>query len=140
MGDMADNPGLCYSAPMLRRTSFQSGPLANRLGALAAEWGLRSLAGPGSGCAALLRIALRAAVRSRPAVTIPKELVRPADAGSKHTIFLDATDDAAIAELQELYALPSQAAACRVALWLVDQHGLSIVLPEDQNHLTEGAD
>ena len=140
MGDMAEKPGVCYIAPMLRRTSFQSGPLAHRLGELAAEWGLRSLAGPGSGCAALLRIALRAAARSRPAVTIPKELLRPTNAGSRHTIFLDAVDDQAIAMLQETYALPSRSAACRVALWLVDQHGLSIVLPEDQNHLTEGAD
>jgi len=139
MADMAEKVGLCYIAPMLRRTSFQSGPLANRLGELAAEWGLRSLAGPGSGCAALLRIALRAAARSRPAVEIPKELRRPADAGLKHTIFLDDADDAAIATLQETYALPSRSAACRVALWLVDQHGLSIVPPENPNHTTEGA-
>ena len=135
---MAEIAPICYTAPMLRRTTFHAGPVADTLGTLAAYWGLRPAAGPGSGQAAILRLALRVAARSLPPVQIPPDLQRPDEGGPRQTIFLDAADDAAIETLCETYNLKSTAAACRVALWLLAQYGLSIVPAETQKSITAG--
>ncbi len=110
----------------MRRTTFQPGPLVDRLAPLAATWGLRPGAGPGEGHATIIRLALRTVAQTLPDVTIPRDLLRLREGGSRHTVLLEAADDAAIARICTAYELKSTAAAIRVALWIVDQYGLGV--------------
>ncbi len=112
----------------MRRTTFHPGPLNDCLDSLAQRWGLRPGAGPGEGHAAIVRLSLRAVAHSLPDVEFPQTLRRlPAGKARRHTIFLEAVDDEAIAKIREWYDLPSAAAAIRVALWFVEQLGLTVV-------------
>lgn len=114
----------------MRRTTFHPGPLDTVMDSLAQRWGLRPGAGPGEGHAAIIRLSLRVVAHSRPDVEVPRSLHRlPAGKARRHTIFLEAVDDAAISKIREWYDLPSAAAAIRVALWLVEQLGLAVVPP-----------
>ncbi len=110
----------------MRRTTFQPGPLWDRLTPLAERWGLRPAAGPGEGHAAIIRLALRAVAATLPEVEIPTGLRRLQEGGPRHTIFLEAADDAAIAQIREAYDLPSDAAAFRAAVWILDVYGLGV--------------
>ena len=131
----------------MRRTTFHPGKTLNAaLDTIAQRWGLRPGAGPGEGHAAIIRLSLRVVARSLPDVEIPSTLRRlPAGEGQRqrHTIFLEAADDAAIAKIREWYHLPSAAAAIRAALWLVDRLGLTVAItatdfptkPEEVNNV-----
>lgn len=126
----------------MRRTTFHPGPLNVCMDSLAQRWGLRPGAGPGEGHAAVIRLSLRVVAGSLPDAEIPQALRRlPAGKARRHTIFLEAADDAAIAQIRERYHLPSAAAAIRAALWLVEQLGLTVAVtdfpakPEEVNNV-----
>ncbi len=111
----------------MRRTTFHPGPLQDRLTEIADRWGMRPAAGPGEGHSTLIRLALRTVAAAPPPVaSIPAELLRLREAGPRHTVLLEEADDAAIRLICEAYNLKSTAAALRVAVWLVDQHGLGV--------------